>query len=574
MNLDELLLAVILVLGVSIVFMSISRWLKLGSVLGLLAAGVALGPFSPVFVLTTHVDELLGVAELGVVLFMFTIGLEMQPHKLWSMRRFLLGLGSLQIVLTGAVLALAILATSTISPNAAIILGLGLALSSTAIVMQTLEEKGEVASRHGKAAFAVLLMQDLAAVPLLIVVPLLSAAAAAPAARTPLWELGAGAAGAVAGVVVVGRYLLPLVLTWAARARSTAALGAIVLVTILAAALIMEKAGLSMAMGSFLLGMMLAASNFRHQVEGSISPLKRVLMGLFFVAVGMSIKFDVLLELGPILIAIVAFVVVAKIMIMALLGLAFGLGRAGTLRAAFLVAQCGEFGFVVFAMAHAGGLLTDHEFATVLVVVSLSMALTPLLVTFGYWLAANLAVKTMPLKELSEEMRDHVVVAGYGRTGRLMCMMLQSTGTPYIAFELDLESIAEAKNRGHNVHFGDVTDPEMQGAAAFARATAVVVTLEDMNAAARLVEELANFYPYLPIHMATPDLASRDAMRARGVAEAVCNRVEGNLQLGGSMLRSAGVLQRDIDQLIENFRRDDYALLRGVAANPGGVSSG
>jgi voltage-gated potassium channel Kch len=163
-------------------------------------------------------------------------------------------------------------------------------------------------------------------------------------------------------------------------------------------------------------------------------------------------------------------------------------------------------------------------------------------------------------------MQDHVVVAGYNRTGRLLCMMLESTGTPYIAFDLDLKGIAEAKRRGHNVHFGDVTDPEMQGAAAFARATAVAVTLEDMGAAGRLVEELRAFYPYLPIHMATPDLTTRDAMRARGVAKAVCTIVEGNLQLGGSVLSAAGVAQEDIDALIDDFRRDDYALLRAAAA--------
>lgn len=205
MNLDELLFAVILVLGVSIIFVSISRWLKLGSILGLLAAGVALGPHSAGLVLTDHVDELLSVAEMGVVLFMFTIGLEMQPSKLWSMRRLLLGLGSLQILVTGAIIALALVAVTSISRNAAIVVGIGLALSSTAIVMQTLEEKGEATSDHGKAAFAVLLMQDLAAVPLLIAVPLLSAVASATPGMPP-WELGVAAVAAVGGVVVAGRY--------------------------------------------------------------------------------------------------------------------------------------------------------------------------------------------------------------------------------------------------------------------------------------------------------------------------------------------------------------------------------
>jgi voltage-gated potassium channel Kch len=319
---------------------------------------------------------------------------------------------------------------------------------------------------------------------------------------------------------------------------------------------------------------MRAASDFRHQVEASVSSLKRVLMGLFFVAVGMSIDFKVVVELGPILVAIVAFVVAIKVVVMAVLGMGFGLGRAAGLRAAFLLSQCGEFGFVLFAVAHMGGLLTDHAFAVVLVVISISMALSPLLAKLGDWFADHFAGNVMiegPLKESSEEMHDHVVVAGYGRSGRLMCMMLEGTDTPYIGFDLDLERIAGAKKEAHNVHFGDVADPEMQGAAAFARATAVVVTLEDMGAAGRLVDELRTFHPSLPIHMATPDLVTRDDMRARGVAEAVCAIVEGNLQLGGSVLSTAGVVQEDIDRLIEDFRRDDYALLRGVSA---GTSNG
>jgi glutathione-regulated potassium-efflux system protein KefB len=571
LDLEQLMFAAILFLGVSVAFVSISSWLKLGSIFGFLAAGIALGPHSPGPVLTTHVDELLGIAEIGVVFLMFTIGLEMQPNKLWAMRRFLFGLGPLQVLAAGGAIAGSIVAISPVTGlqvpiNGAIILGSGLALSSTAIVMQVLAEKGEVATNHGKAAFAVLVMQDVASVLLLILIPFL-AVAAAPASDSPLWEQGGFVVAAIAGVIVVGRFFLPPVFTWTARLASTATFGVVVLIAVMAAALAMDEAGLSMAMGTFLLGVMLSASDFRYQVEASILPLKGLFMGLFFVAVGMSIDIDVAIAAGPELIVWLVVVVAIKVLVMMLLGGIFRLGRDGAIRSAFLLVPCSEFGFVLFASAKAGGLMSDHAFAIAVVLVSLSMALTPFTVKLGNWLADRFAGKRMveaPLKEMSEAMENHVVVAGYNRTGRLMCVMLEKTDTPYIAFDLDPDRIAQGKREGLNVHYGDVTDPEMQGAAAFARAKSVVVTLEDMESAGRLVEELRNFYPYLPIQMAVPDLATQDAMQAKGVADAICNLVEGNLQLGETVLGVAGVAEADISNLIEALRQDDYALIRGV----------
>ena len=442
--------------------------------------------------------------------------------------------------------------------------------------MQVLGEKGEVATEHGKAAFAVLVLQDVASVLLLIVVPFVALRAPVEAAQLPWWEQGGLALAAIAGVAGFGRYLLPWLFSWTAQRQATATFGVVVLLAVLLAALVMDRTGLSMAMGSFLLGVTLSASDFRYQVEACMLPLKGVFMGLFFVAVGMSIDIPLVLAEGTSVLGYVVLVIAIKVVAMALLGRLFGLDPAGALRAAFLLAPCSEFGFVLFASTKAAGLLSDHGFAIAVAVVSLTMAVTPFTVKLGYGLADRRRGRTKArpqLKEMSQELENHVVVAGYGRTGRLMCLMLEKTGTPYIAFDLDLARIKQGKLEGHEVHYGDVADPHMQGAAAFARARSVVVTLEDMAAATRLVGQLRQFYPHLPVQLAAPDLPTQDAMRRLGVTDAVCTAVEGSLQLGEAMLRSAGVAEPDIESLIAALRHGDYALIRGVGTPTGDPAS-
>jgi glutathione-regulated potassium-efflux system protein KefB len=575
MNLEQLVVAAILFLGVSAVFVTVAQALRLGAIFGFLFAGIALGPHTSGPVLTDHVDELLGIGELGVVLLMFAIGLEMQPSKLWAMRRLLFGLGSAQVLITGALLAMALLVMTSLAPLGALMIGLGLALSSTAIVMQVLGEKGEVATEPGRAAFAVLVLQDIASVLLLIVVPFVALRAPVEAVQLPWWEQGGLAVAALVGTAGFGRYLLPWLFSWTAQRQATATFGVVVLLAVLLAALVMDRAGLSMAMGSFLLGVTLSASDFRYQVEARILPLKGVFMGLFFVAVGMSIDLPLVLAEGPSILGYVGVVIAIKVVAMALLGRLFGLDPAGALRAAFLLAPCSEFGFVLFASTKAAGLLSEHGFAIAVAVVSLTMAATPFTVKLGYGLAARRGgrAKAQPqLKEMSEELENHVVVAGYGRSGRLMCLMLEKTATPYIAFDLDLARIKQGKLEGHEVHYGDVTNPHMQGAAAFAKAKSVVVTLEDMAAATHLVSQLRQFYPHLPIQLAAPDLSTQDAMRRLGVSDALCTAIEGDLQLGEAMLRSAGVAAPDIESLTAALRHSDYALIRGVGTAGGPAS--
>ena len=567
MQTDELMLAAILFFAVSALFVTAANALKLGSIFGYLAAGIALGPHSPGPVLTTQVDGLLGIGELGVVFLMFTIGLEMQPAKLWAMRRYLFGLGPLQVLITGLVIAAALAWTTTLSVNGAILVGIGLGLSSTAITMQVLAEKGDTATEYGKASFGVLVLQDLASVLLLVLVPFLAITTTPVDSAYPWWEQTGLAVAAIGGVLLAGRYALPYLLAWTARQGSTAMFAVVVLVGVLIAALVMDLGGLSMAMGSFLLGIMLSKSEFRYQVEANILPLKGLFLALFFVAVGMSIDIRLVAEQLLLVLGFVFAVLAVKIVATAGLARLFGLQTADAIRAAFVLAPCSEFGFVLFAAAKDGSLIGAHDFAIAVAVVSISMALTPLAVGLGYRLADRLSGKTQApaqLKELSQELDNHVVVAGYGRGGRLMSLMLEKTDTPYIAFDLDLARIYDGKQEGHNVHYGDVTDPTMQGAAAFAKARSVVITLEDTGAATRLVEALHGFYPQLPIQIAAPDLPTQDRWREIGAAEVVCTSVEGNIQLGQEMLRAAGLADSVIAELLESLRQDDYALVRSA----------
>jgi glutathione-regulated potassium-efflux system protein KefB len=565
MNLEELIVAAILFFGVGLVFVALAQQLRLGAIFGFLVAGIALGPYSPGPVLTEHVDELIGIGEFGVVLLMFTIGLEMQPNKLWGMRRLLFGLGPSQLIVTGGVLALALSATTSLLPLGAVVVGLGLAMSSTAIAMQVLGEKGEVATDHGKAVFAVLMMQDIASVLLLIGVPLLTMSVPGQDAARPWWEDVGIAIGAIAGIALAGRYLLPLLFSWSARRQSTATFGIVVILAVMLSALVMEKAGLSMAMAGFLLGVILSQSEFRLQVEASVLPLKGVFMALFFVAVGMSIDLRLVMAEATLIAGYVVLVLILKVAVMVILGRSFGLGRAGSWKAAAFLAPCSEFGFVLFATSKATGLIGETGFAIAVVVVSATMAATPFIMALGYSAAHRLApeaTSATAVNKVGEGLQNHIVVAGYGRAGRLMCLMLKKTDTPYIAFDLNPARIRHGQAEGHNVHYGDLADPRMQGTAAFAKAKSVVVTLDDPHAAERLIGELRAFYRETPIQVAAPDLPSQDAMRRLGVAEAICTSVEGSLQLGEAMLRVAGVAEHDIEVLAEALRRNDYALLR------------
>jgi len=382
MHLDQLLLALFVLLTVVGLAVALSSRLGLGSVLGLLVAGLVVGPSG--FAITQRVTDLRHLSELGIVLLLFIIGLEMQPEKLWSLRRVVFGLGSLQVLVTG--LALAAYAALTIeSWQGALILGFGFALSSTAFGVQILQERNDMATEYGATAFGILLFQDIAVVPLLALIPLLSDQV--DVERASFLVRLVRVVVAMSGVVLFGRFVAPWVFERTARRADTQVFSTVVFIGVIGAALAMELSGLSMALGSFVMGMLLSGSPYRAEIESVVEPFKRMLLSLFFVSVGMAIDLGVVAAEGPRLAAHMAVLMAIKAALLLALSRWFGVSRTAALRVALLLAQCGEFGFVLFGAAMAAGLMTDYGFVSTALLISMSMAATPLLVRLSDRLA-------------------------------------------------------------------------------------------------------------------------------------------------------------------------------------------
>lgn len=563
MHLDEFLLATVILLTATAIFVSLFKRLGLGSVLGFLAAGVILGPSG--FTITEDVEGLRHFTELGVVLFLFLIGLEMQPKKLWSMRRLVLGLGSAQVVLTGVIIG-GYAYMLGVKWQAALILGFGFALSSTAFVMQLLGERGEMATEHGESSFAILIMQDLAIVPLLALVPLLSDAPGATSEQ-PLWLEALMVVGAVLGVFLVGRYLIPIALAVAAKGRNQEAFVMFAMLSALGAAYVMELVGVSMALGAFMMGMMFSASEYRHQIEASVEPFKGVLIGLFFIAVGMSIDLQLLLDDWAEVLKGVTALMTLKVMTLFILALIFGLSRAAAIRTSFTLGQSGEFGFVLFGAAVASGLLTDAEFGLALMLVTMTMILTPLLSKAGDYLAdrfGSASAEAAVGDAVAEGLKRHVVIAGYGRGGRTIGSMLEKKEIPFLAFDIDTSNVALGQKLGHGVHFGDMTNPEISKAAGLANASAVVVTLADAHQAERVISNVRVLCPSAAIYARAQDFKAKAALLSSGVSHAVPEAAEGIIQLGTAVLQGIGASDSEVEALVADFRRDDYALMQEV----------
>ena len=392
MPLEQILFALFVLLTVAALFMALSAYVGLGSILGLLATGFIVGPSG--LAITQRVTELRHVSELGVVLLLFVIGLEMRPEKLWSLRRVVFGLGSLQVVVTG--LAIAAYASLTIeSWEGALLLGLGLALSSTAFVVQILKERGDMATEYGTTSFGILLFQDMAIVPLLALVPLLSNQVDTGEQASFLIRL-ARVVTALGGVVIFGRMVAPWLLDRLVRHSNTEVFNSVIFIAVIGAALAMELAGLSMALGTFLMGMLLSGSPYRHQIETVVQPFKRVLLNLFFVSVGMSIDVEVLGSAGPMIAAHMLVLLTIKAVLLFGLSHLFGVSRTAALRVAFLLPQCGEFGFVLFGAAVTTGLMTPYGFAGAVLLISMSMVATPLLARLGDKLGGFTATNERP----------------------------------------------------------------------------------------------------------------------------------------------------------------------------------
>ncbi|MCU7906390.1 MAG: cation:proton antiporter [Candidatus Thiodiazotropha sp. (ex Epidulcina cf. delphinae)] len=565
MHLDTFLISALLLLIATSVAVALFKHLGLGSVLGLLVAGIVVGPYSPGPYVTEHVEDVRHFTELGVVLLLFLIGLEMRPRRLWAMRREVFGLGSLQILLTGLAIALYMHLYES-SWSLSLLIGLTFALSSTAFVIQILQERGEIASRHGLTAFSILLMQDLAIVPLLAAVPIFSDTGRL-SAEVPIWQQVVIVVGMISVVVGIGRYILPFVLNQLAQQGNREGFLLVVMLAVFLAAWAMDQAGLSMALGAFVMGMLLSGSSYRLQIQAFIEPYKGLLMSLFFVAVGMSIDFSAIYQQAMMFVQHILVIVAIKLSVLFLLALSFGFSRQVAVRVSFFLAQGGEFGFVLFGSAMALQVIDEGTFVMAVGVISVSMLITPLLVRASDWLARHAGSAESEVEHLhypadpGEEGHKRVIVGGYGRVGHTVAVLLQTSGVPIVVFDIRPDRVAQGKRDGLPVYYGDISDPDLLDAANVGNASLVVLTIDSGPVALRAVSHVRNAYPHVPVISRARDLEACGHLLNAGASHAFPEALESSLRLGAIALQMIDVPKDNVDLLLQGVRQDNYTLV-------------
>lgn len=493
----SLLQSVLVFLVAVVIAVPLARRLRLGSVLGYLAAGVVIGPYGLHWV--HNPDAISGISEFGVALLLFVIGLELSPQRLWVMRRAVFGAGAAQVCGTALVIGLIVALGFHLDAVTAAVVGLGLAFSSTAFGLQILAERRELQSPHGRQAFAILLFQDLAAIPLIAAIPLLAAHGAAHAPTQPLWLSSLRVAGVIAVVVVGGRYALRPVFRAVARTQLIEVSTATALLVVIGTAWLMQLAGISMALGTFLAGVLLADSEYRHELESNIAPFEGLLLGLFFITVGMGVNLK-LFALHPwIVVGLLALLLACKAPVLAVIGAVNRrLDGRDAIKLAALLAGGGEFAFVVFRLAAANGMLTRAQHQLLVLVVTLGMAAVPLLVLA----AARMPTARKPEREYDDIDTDgpRVIIAGFGRVGQIVGRLLRARGIPFVALENSIEQVDLSRRfAGTNIYFGDPSRAEILRAAQAGKAEVFVLATDDPAANVRTARMVRRMFPHLKI---------------------------------------------------------------------------
>jgi CPA2 family monovalent cation:H+ antiporter-2 len=557
---------VLIFLAIAVTVTPLCQRLRVSPVLGYLLAGSMVGPFGLALMQDGEATEFLG--QLGIIFLLFMIGLDLSLERLRVIRRYIFGLGTLQVVTTAALIDV-VARLGGVKPAGALVLGVALAFSSTAFVLQILSDKGELASRTGRVAVAVLILQDMAVVPLLVVLPLLRLGDG-EALAAGLGVAALKAAGAIVVILLVGRLALRPLFQAVARTHAPEVFIAAVLLAVIGTAWATGRAGLSVTLGAFLAGMMIAATEYRHQVEADILPFRGLLMGLFFLSVGMTIDVaDVVLHAGLVVGGVAALIVVKTLVIFGLARL-FRFAAAKALALGLLLAQGGEFAFVVLGRAAEAHLLPAATVDRMNAVIALSMALTPLLAAAGTAVtqraARRLGEEVAP-KDEADDLCDHVIIAGFGRVGRTVAAILGQEEEPWIAIDRDPHRVAELRRQGQPVFFGDLRKQDVLKAVGAHRARALVITVESGALGERMVPMIRRMFPHLTVLVRARNRRQQRHLEQAGAHAAVPEALEGSLQLAGQVLRRLGTPADAIHGILESYRRDDYAKLEDATAD-------
>jgi CPA2 family monovalent cation:H+ antiporter-2 len=558
---------VLTLLAVAVVTITLFRRFHLPAILGYLMVGILVGPFGSGLVASSEDTRFL--AEFGVVFLLFAIGLEFSLPQMIAMKGMVFGLGGGQVLLT-VLLASGIAWLLGLEPTVAIIVGSILALSSTAIVSKQLSEQVELNTEHGRLGISILLFQDLAVIPLLVVIPLLAGTTEQGMLSLLLWAL-LKAALVFAAIMAVGHWLLRPLFHEIAASRSAELFTLTVLLVTLAAAWLTHEAGLSLALGAFLAGMMLGETQYRHQIEADIRPFQDVLLGLFFITVGMRVD---LLSLLPILhwvLLLAAGLLLAKFGIILALVRTIGYPTPTAFRSGLLLAQGGEFGFVLLDLSLESGLVPGQAGQILFAAIIFSMAVSPFLIRYNASLAKRFCTmrqiggEHQVMHELAEEaghLERHVILCGYGRIGQNLGRMLQQEGFNFVALELDPSVVREAREAGEPVHFGDSARREILDAAGLARASVLVISFADHHTAMKILHRIQEARPQLPVLVRTRDDSHLEELEAAGATQVMPEVVEASLMMGGQLLLLLKVPGSRIFKIMREIREGHYKLLR------------
>jgi CPA2 family monovalent cation:H+ antiporter-2 len=550
------------------------RSLKLPPMLGYLAVGVLLGPNALALAENTHSISYLG--EFGVVFLMFVIGLEFSLPKLYSMRKHVFGLGVAQVLLTILICTFGSLGLAWLLPQwwsmswqTALALGCAVTMSSTAIVIKLMAERLELETEHGKRVVGILLFQDIAVVPLLVLIPALGATG------DSLFEaLGWASLKAVVLVTLLmvgGPKVMRWWMTLVAKRKSDELFVLNLLLVTLGLAWLTEHAGLSLALGAFIAGMLISETEFKHQVETDIRPFHDVLLGLFFISIGMMLDWHAIAERWPLVLLLLIVPVLAKLAFIAVLARLMGATAGVSLRTGLYLAQAGEFGFVLLALTQEHKLISNADVSPILAAMVLSMLLAPFLMMYSNrivlklisseWLQQSLQMTQIASKSIGTE--QHVIICGYGRCGQNLAQMLKQEKIPYMALDLDPDRVRQAAAAGDSVVFGDAVRLQALMAAGLVRASAVVVTYLDTASALKVLANVRGHAPHVPVIVRTTDDIDLELLQQAGATEVVPEAIEGSLMLASHALALVGVPMRRVIRVVQDQRDARYGMLRG-----------
>lgn len=550
-------------LAAAVLAVPLARWLRLGSILGYLVAGLAVGP--AMLGLVPNASAIPEVAELGVVLMLFLVGLELEPKRLWAMRRPIFGWGSVQLLGCAAVLAAVGLALGT-PWRLAVVISLGLAMSSTAVALAVLAERNLGRTTAGESILSVALLQDIAAIPVLALVPILAASGSHDGGGSG-WIAAAKAVGAIVTIVLGGRLLLRPALRWIATSKTPEIFTAAALLLVMGTAALMQLVGLSMALGAFLAGVLLAESEYRRELETDLEPFKGLLLGLFFIAVGMGLDLKSVAEQPGLVAALVAALLACKIFVLVLMAKAMKIPLVERPAFVILLAQGGEFGFVVFQLAQSEGMITAAQNSALVAAVALSLALTPLLLSGGDRLMSQKLARR-GLRQQRDEAPPPpapIIIAGSGRYGQVVGRMLRASGLEATLLDQDAEAIEGLRRFGWTVHYGDATRLDMLKTAGAATARILVIAVDDIAQSVEIAELAREHFPQLTVVARARNVQHYYQLRELGVQHIERETFDAALMSARSVLELTGMEPHAARRQAMRFRRHNIEVLERMA---------